>query len=111
MIPSFVLHRPATLEEALSLLHQYGEEAKILAGGSELILLCKMGLLRPAHLIDIKSISGLDCVELDPKMHLLRVGGLATHRALELSPIVRERFPVLADMERQLANVRIRNVG
>jgi carbon-monoxide dehydrogenase medium subunit len=111
MISSFVLHRPATLQDALFLVQQYGEEAKVLAGGSELILLCKMGFLRPRHLIDIKGISGLDRVELDPRTHALRVGGLVTHRALETSPLVQERFPVLAAMERQVANVRVRNVG
>lgn len=111
MISPFVLHRPATLQDALSVVQQHGEEAKVLAGGSELILLCKMGLLRPRHLIDIKGISGLDRVELDPRTHALRVGGLVTHRALETSLLVQERFPVLAAMERQVANVRVRNVG
>ncbi|MBI4526265.1 MAG: xanthine dehydrogenase family protein subunit M [Deltaproteobacteria bacterium] len=111
MISPFTLHRPSTLEEALSLLQRYGEEAKVLAGGSELILLCKMGFLRPAHLIDIKGISGLDRIELDPETRRVRVGGLVTHRALELSAVVRERLPVLAALERQVANVRIRNVG
>lgn len=111
MISPFVLHRPATLQDALSLVQQYGEEAKVLAGGSELILLCKMGFLRPRHLIDIKGIDGLDRIELDPRTHVLRVGGLVTHRALETSTLVRDRFPVLAAMERQVANVRVRNVG
>ena len=60
MIAPFTLHRPESLEEASSLLSEHGEEARVLAGDSELILLLKMGLASPRHLIDIKRIPGLD---------------------------------------------------
>ncbi len=111
MIPPFVLHRPSTLEEAVGLLAQYGEDTKILAGGSELILLFKMDLARPRHVMDIKGIPELSRLEYDVKTQVLRVGGLVTHRTLEGSEVVRQHFPVLAEMERQVANVRVRNVG
>jgi len=111
MISPFTLHRPTTLDQALALLADHGEEARILAGGSELVLLLKMSFLRPGHLVDIKGIGGLDQIELGPETEMLRIGGLVTHRMLENSGLVREHFPVLATMERQLANVRVRNVG
>lgn len=111
MISPFTLHRPTTVEGALALLNGHGEEAKILAGGSELVLIFKMGFLRPAHVIDLKGVPGLDHIELDPTANAIRIGGLVTHRGLETSDLVREHFPVLAEMERQVANVRVRNVG
>lgn len=111
MISPFTLHQPDSLEAACSLLSQYGEEAKILAGGSELLLLLKMGLTSPGHLIDIKGIPGLDSIHFDPNTQLLHIGALVTHRTLELSPAAREHFPLLVQMERQLASVRVRNVG
>jgi len=111
MISPFTLHRPTTLDQALAVLCDHGEEARILAGGSELVLLLKMNLLNPGHLVDIKGVYGLDEIEFDPETEVLRVGGLVTHRMIETSGIVRERFPVLASVERQLANVRVRNVG
>ncbi|MBI4528262.1 MAG: xanthine dehydrogenase family protein subunit M [Deltaproteobacteria bacterium] len=111
MILPFTLHRPDSVESAASLLDRYGGEAKILAGGSELILLLKMGLASYGHLVDIKKIPGLDFLDYDPADKKLRIGALVTHRALELSSIVQEHFPLVRDMERQLANVRIRNAG
>ena len=111
MISAFQLHRPTSIESACSLLCQYGDQAKILAGGSELILLLKMSLTSVSHIIDIKGVTGLDYIEFEPKMQALRVGGLVTHRSLEVSPVVLEHFPLLAEMERQVANIRIRNVG
>lgn len=111
MISPFALHRPDSLEDACSLLSHYGEEAKILAGGSELVLLLKTGLASPKCLIDIKAITDLDRLHFDANTGVLHVGALVTHRSLELSPMVRDHFPLLVDMERQVANVRVRNVG
>lgn len=111
MIPPFFLHRPTSVEEASGLLAEHGEEAKILAGGSELVLLFKMGLAATKHVIDIKAIAGINRIEFHEEARLLSVGALATHRMLETSDVVRKKFPILARMERSVANVRIRNVG
>jgi carbon-monoxide dehydrogenase medium subunit len=111
MISPFHLHRPTSIEHACSLLSQHGDQAKILAGGSELILLLKMSLTSVSHIIDIKRVAGLDRIEFEPRTQALRVGGLVTHRSLEVSPVVLEHFPLLAEMERQVANIRVRNVG
>jgi carbon-monoxide dehydrogenase medium subunit len=70
-----------------------------------------MSLLRPRHLVDIKKIPGLDRLELDTQQRSLHVGPLVTHRVLEKSELVQRHFHLMAEMERDLANVRIRNVG
>jgi carbon-monoxide dehydrogenase medium subunit len=93
------------------LLSEHDRESKILAGGSELLLLLKMGLSKPSQIIDIKKIPELDRVGYDPQAATIHIGPLVTHRTLEKSEIVGRHFPLLAEMERDLANVRIRNVG
>ena len=111
MITPFALHQPRSLSDALALLSEHDGETKILAGGSELLLLLKMGLIKASHIIDIKKIPGLDRVGYDPQAGTIHIGPLVTHRTLEKSEIVGRHFPLLAEMERDLANVRIRNVG
>ena len=111
MIAPFTLHRPASLGEASSLLSEFKGDARVLAGGSELILLLKMGLAEVSHIVDIKRIPGLAGLDYDARAKQLRIGPLVTHRELEKSQIVRDHFPLIVEMEKQLANVRIRNVG
>lgn len=111
MISPFVLHQPESLPAALTLLAEHPGEARVLAGGSELILLLKMGLVATQHIVDIKRIPGLARLDYEPDSEILRIGALVTHRALEKSEGVRRHFPLIVEMEKQLANVRIRNVG
>lgn len=111
MISPFTLHQPDTLKAASAILARHGEEAKILAGGSELVLVLKLGLANIRHIVDITGIPELDHLELDPRTEILHIGALVTHRSLECSEIVRIHFPLLAELERRVANVRIRNVG
>jgi len=99
-----------TVEEACSLLSQYKEEANIIAGGQSLLTLIKQKLISPSYLIDIKGISDLDYIKFDEKDGL-RIGALTTHRAIELSPLIKERFSVLAEMEKVVASVQTRNWG
>ncbi len=110
-IPPFTLHQPDTPEAACAFLAQHREDAKILAGGSELVLLLKLGLARFKHIVDIAGISELDFLELDSTTQRLRIGPLVTHRSLECSEIVQKHFPLLAELEHKVANVRVRNVG
>jgi carbon-monoxide dehydrogenase medium subunit len=112
MIAPFTLHWPQSLREASSLLSELRAQARILAGGSELILLLKMGLAAEVtHIVDIKKIPALEGLEYDTDTKRLRIGPLVTHRTLEKSEVVRNHFPLIVEMEKQLANVRIRNVG
>jgi len=98
------------VEEACSLLSQYKGEANIIAGGQSLLTLIRQKLISPSYLIDIKGISDLDYIKFDEK-NGLRIGALTTHRAIELSPLIKERFSVLAEMEKVVASVQTRNWG
>jgi len=101
---------PVTVAEACALLKQYAGEAKVFAGGSHLTILMKQGLYQPKALVNIKKISELKGIKYDAKEGLC-IGALVTHRELETSALVREKFPVLSDAEREVANIRVRNMG
>ena len=108
MLRPFTLHRPETAEEACALLARLGEDAVPYAGGTELLLLMKLGLLRPPHLVDVKRIRELNELADGGR---LTIGATVTHRSLERSPLVRARCPLVASVARHVANVRVRNVG
>ena len=71
----------------------------------------KAGLLAYEHLVNVKTVDGLDAIAVDPATGALRIGAAASHRAIESSPEVRASFPLIASVERRVANVRVRNVG
>jgi carbon-monoxide dehydrogenase medium subunit len=110
VLQPFRLHEPTTAEEASRTLSDLGEDAGVYAGGTELLLAMKHGLLRYPHLVNIKPI-GLDRIGYDDEGRRLRIGATATHRNVEHSPIVRSRFPMIAEMESRVANVRVRATG
>jgi carbon-monoxide dehydrogenase medium subunit len=97
------------VEEAHELLERYGEDAAVVCGGTELLLLLKLGFAAYGHLVDVKGIEELGGVRADNGT--LVIGSTATHREIERSPLVLERLPALAAMERNVANIRVRNVG
>jgi CO/xanthine dehydrogenase FAD-binding subunit len=100
-----------TVEEALDLLSQHkDDEYKILAGGQSLNTAMKHRLLAPEYIINIKGISELDYITFDENEGL-KIGALATHRSLEKSPIVREKYSMLCEMEENVASVETRNWG
>lgn len=99
-----------TVKEACDKLVQYGEEAKILAGGQSLVTLMKQGFVIPAYVIDIKGLADLDYIRYK-EGDGLRIGALTPHRSLERSDIVKEKCPMLAEMEQTLASVPVRNWG
>jgi carbon-monoxide dehydrogenase medium subunit len=106
----FTLHRPETAGEACALLVELGEDAAVYAGGTELLLLMKLGLLRPRHLVDVKRIRGFGEIS-ESHGARLTIGAAVTHRTVEQSPLVRARCPLVASVARHVANVRVRNVG
>lgn len=108
MLRAFELHRPASVAEASSLLAAR-PDAALYAGGTELLLLMKAGLVRPADVIDLKRIPDLDA--LADGADALAIGATVTHRTLERSPVVRARWPLVAGVAAHVANVRVRNVG
>jgi len=108
VLGSFELHRPSTVAEAAALLGDR-PDAMLYAGGTELLLLMKAGLVRPADVIDVKRIADLGGLGDDNGG--LAIGATVTHRALERSPSVRARWPLVAGVAAHVANVRVRNVG
>jgi carbon-monoxide dehydrogenase medium subunit len=110
MLPAaFEYHRPETLDEALSLLNDHGDEGKVLAGGQSLIPLMKLRFAAPEHLIDINRVPGLDGVqEADGQ---LRIGALTRHATLEHSDLLKQRYPVMAEAAPMISDPIVRNLG
>src|SRR5712691_7042444 len=110
MIPaSFDYHAPKTLPEALALLGQLGEEAKVLSGGQSLLPMMKLRFAQPAHLVDIGRIPGLDYIK--EEGGVLKIGALAREASLEASEVVRSRYPILADTAAVIADPLVRNLA
>lgn len=101
--------RPRELDEVLGLLAEHGGEAKILAGGQSLMPLLNFRMLRPAILLDVNKVEAMSHLREDGTG--LRIGALTRHHTLETSPLVRERFPVLAAGMAHVAHLAIRNRG
>jgi aerobic carbon-monoxide dehydrogenase medium subunit len=109
MLGSLQLLQPTNVAEASSALRDFGERGKIYAGGAELLLLMRHGLVQSEVLVDVKKIERLHRIAWSDGG--LSVGACVTHRALETSPLVREHAPSFAYAESQVANVRVRNQG
>ena len=107
----FEILEPRSVAEASAMLLEHGESARLYAGGTELLLVMKEGLLHYDYLVNLKTIPGLDGMAFDPASGRVHIGALVTHRTLERSPVIREHLPALAAAEAQVANVRVRNVG
>lgn len=105
----FQYKRPATLDEAIRLLVTDPNESKLLAGGQSLIPLMAFRLVRPAVLVDISRLPGLDHIEM--REGKIRLGANATHRRIELHAEVRELCPIIAEALRHVGHVAIRNAG
>jgi aerobic carbon-monoxide dehydrogenase medium subunit len=108
-LPPFELHRPDSVEEASGLLEEFGDDAVVYSGGTELLLVMKLGFADYPHLVDVKRIAELRRLEVSNGV--LEVGGAVTHREIERSPVVREGWPALASMERGVGNLRVRSMG
>jgi carbon-monoxide dehydrogenase medium subunit len=105
--PAFDYHCPKTLGEAVSLLTQYGDSAKVMSGGQSLLPLLKIRLASPEHVIDIGKIPGLDYLR--EEQGTLRIGGCTRESALEESDLIRTRYPILYDTTRVIADPLVRN--
>lgn len=101
---------PASLEEALALLEQHGDDARVIAGGTSLIIWMRQRLLMPKVVISLAAIPEFDRIDYNEKEGL-RIGAGARHRDIEVSPIVRQRYPLLHETFRKVAQPRIRNMG
>jgi carbon-monoxide dehydrogenase medium subunit len=110
MIPgSFEYFAPSTVPEAVALLGQYGEDAKILAGGHSLIPLMKLRLAQPAYLIDINRIGGLAYIK--EEGGYLRIGAMTREAEIDSSALIHSRYPLIADTARMIADPLVRNLA
>lgn len=107
--PAFEYHAPSTLNEALALLRDLGEDARPLAGGQSLVPMLNFRLLHPAHLIDLNRIAALSYVQTDGDR--LRIGAMTRHCELESAPAVRDGWPIIPEAMRHVAHSQIRNRG
>ncbi len=105
----FELHRAGSVAEATALLGENGDDAAIYCGGTELLLLMKLGFAAYGHLVDVKPIVELSGIAVQDD--ILRIGAAVTHRAIERSAVVAGGWPQLVAMERRVANVRVRTSG
>jgi aerobic carbon-monoxide dehydrogenase medium subunit len=106
---AFDYRAPRGLDEALAVLSEYGEDARVIAGGTALVTMMRQRLVRPSCLVSLRDVQGLDRIE--AVNGSLRLGALVTLRDAEVSPLVRERLPVLAETCRRVATVRIRHMA
>jgi carbon-monoxide dehydrogenase medium subunit len=109
MLRPLRVSQPTTVPEASAELARLGEDAKVYAGGTELILLLQLGLVHYTHLVDVKKIPALGELAWDGKT--MHIGAAVTHRRLERSADVAEHLPLLHQAAARVANVRVRNVG
>jgi carbon-monoxide dehydrogenase medium subunit len=109
MIPRFALARPQTLDDAFAAFAATDGDGAYIAGGTELLQVMKMGFAQFRTLVDIKAIEALRGIT--QTADGLRIGAVTTHREIERSPIVQTSFPGLVELERGVANVRVRSTG
>src|SRR5215218_7780128 len=109
MVSPFRVLSPTTVPGVASELDRLGEAATIYAGGAELLLLMRHGLLEPDYLVNIKQVPGLHGIQWDGQV--LRLGAAVTHRQLERDPQVHAHAPTLGEAERHVGNIRVRTQG
>jgi carbon-monoxide dehydrogenase medium subunit len=108
-IRSFDLLQPRSLSEASELLLKHRDEARPIAGGTTLVILMKQRAVHYPYLVDLQSIPGLN--RISEEADGIRIGALVTHRAVELSPLVRNSIPVVAQAFSTIGNVRVRETA
>lgn len=109
MLKRFRLEEPESAAEVSELLGRFGDSAKIYAGGTELLLAMKEGLVQYERLINVKKLKGLSEIARDNGT--IKIGALCTHHQLETSPLLQQQLPSLVKLEQNVANVRVRQAG
>jgi len=109
MLKRFRLEEPDSVAEVSELLVRFGDSAKVYAGGTELLLAMKEGLVHYERLVNVKKLKGLG--EIAGENGTIRIGALCTHRQLESSPLLQQKLPSLVKLEQNVANVRVRQAG
>ncbi len=105
----FEFHNPSSLSEAFGLLDTYGDDARIMAGGTALVIQMKQRLSQPEHVINLRRIPGLDAIaDTGDGSGAVRVGALSTQQQLATSPLMSERIPLVTETYQRVATPRIR---
>jgi carbon-monoxide dehydrogenase medium subunit len=105
----FEYHAPSTLAEALALIGQHGEDAKVIAGSQSLVPLMKLRLATPKHVVDLRKVPGMSGVWVSGDT--LQIGALTTHRQIEANAEVRARAPMMAEAAGLIGDAQVRNLG
>jgi aerobic carbon-monoxide dehydrogenase medium subunit len=105
-VRTFQYLKPTSVGEALDLLHKHGAKAKLIAGGTDVMVQWKKRVLSPDYLISLRNVPELNFIRVDGN---LRIGSATTHRSLELSADIRKMFPVITDAVSRLGSVQVRN--
>jgi carbon-monoxide dehydrogenase medium subunit len=108
-VNAFDYRAPRVLDEALAVLHEYGDEARVIAGGTALVTMMRQRLVQPGCLVSLRDVQGLGRIE--ATNGAIRLGALVTHREAETSPLIQERLPVLADTFRRVGTIRVRHMA
>jgi aerobic carbon-monoxide dehydrogenase medium subunit len=106
---SFDYHRANSVKEALSMLKQFGDDAKLLSGGHSLIPMMKLRLAQPAHLIDIGALREMSGIREEGGK--IVIGGATVHTAIATSPVVMQKLGLLSECARVIGDVQVRNRG
>ncbi len=109
MLRRFDVHRATSLPEAIALRERFGDDAALYAGGTELLMVMKLGVARWRHLIDLKPIADLHHISVTDGT--LRIGAAVTHWTLERDRTVAQALPAFAELESRVANIRVRAAG
>ncbi len=105
----FFFHRPGSLEEALAVLSEHGEDARPMAGGTAIVNLMKQSLLFASHIVSMQDVPGMRDISFgNGELH---IGPLVTHQEVVTSPLVSEHAPLLGEVYRRVATVKIRNMA
>jgi carbon-monoxide dehydrogenase medium subunit len=103
----FYFHAPSTIDETFALLEEHGEDARVMAGGTALVVMLKQSLLGADHIVSLHRLPGMEAIHLaDDGLH---IGALTRHSDVENSPLVRQHAPLLAEVYSRVATVKVRN--
>ncbi len=106
----FDYHEPGSVQDACALLDEHGDEAKLIAGGTALLIWMRMSLLKPRVVVSLAKLPGFEAIRFDPKKGLA-IGAGARHRDIELDPAVGAHYPLLRETFQKIAQPRIRNMA
>ena len=105
----FCYHSPETIDEALSILTEHGEDARPISGGTAMVNLLKQSLVFANHMVSLRKLPGMSDISFADGQ--LRVGALVSHQEMVTSDLVKEHVPLLSEVYSRIATVKIRNMG